>query len=309
MATWQQRLIREKIETVPGSPEVTAATDAVLGLDVTMRNLEADYQDPGFLTGREGAQAEDRRNVHAGIDYQVEAAPSGTAGVAPAFGHLLRSGGWVEAVTADTDVTYTPAPVDTALPSCTLQMRNGALMQTVAGVRGSVGFTAEAGAKPVFSFSRRGRYAAPVAHAAETHAFAGWPRALDCVPENVFAFTLGGIALPVRSFSFTDGRAVQVNKYMGPDEITLGPRRFTGAIALKWPAVGTKDLLGEIHDGTIQPLIFTLGQTAGSILTVTAPRTQIKFSGEQEIDGDLGISLDLVFEPDSGDDEIEIRFS
>ena len=49
---------------------------------------------------------------------------------------------------------------------------------------------------------------------------------------------------------------------------------------------------------------------AGQTITVSAPQVQIKMSGEQDLNGDLGIALDLVFTPTvAGNDEIEIRFS
>lgn len=309
MATYKQRLIREKIETVSGTPVVTAATDAIYAREVTLRPLEADYQQQDFATGQEGAQAEDLYNIHAAAEYQVEAAPPAVAGTPPAYAHLLRSSGMLM-TDDDDDTVFTPLAPGVAIPSTTMQMRNGALMQVVAGCRGSFGFTAEVNRKPFFSFNRRGRYAAPVAFVPASHDFSGWPRALTCTPENMFAYTLGGTTLKVRSFNFTDGRTPMVDKYMNDEGTTLGPRSFTGRMTVQWPDLATKDLLTQIRNGVTEPLVFTLGKTAGKILTHSAPRVQIKWAGEQDIEGDLGINLDLVFLPTAaGDDEIETRFS
>ena len=77
---------------------------------------------------------------------------------------------------------------------------------------------------------------------------------------------------------------------------------------MKWPALATKDLLSEVRAGTTQALVWTLGKTEPVTLMISAPKVQIKFAGEQDVDGDLCINLDLVFQPDAGDDEIEIRF-
>lgn len=307
MATWKQRLIREKLETVSGTPEATSASDAILAQEVTIRYLEADYQAQNFATGMEGAQAEDLRNVHAGLDYQVEAAPPAVAGDPPAYAHLLQSSAMLLAED-DGDTVFTPLAPGVAIPSCTAQVRNGALMQVISGMRGGFGFTAETGAKPFFSFTRRGKYSAPIAFVPATHSFTGWPRALDCTPENMFAHTLGGVTLPVRSFNFTDGRQAQPFRYMNLDDASLTPRRFTGRLTVKWPALATKDLLTEIRAGTTQALVWTLGQTEEVTLMISAPKVQIKYAGEQDVDGDLCINLDLVFQPDAGDDEIEIRF-
>lgn len=307
MATWKQRLIREILETTPGTLEATAATDAILCREVTFNMLDADYTEQDFLTGKEGAQIEDLSNIRAGATYQVEAAAAGVA-TPPAYAHLLQSSAMAMAVEVD-DHVFTPLPVGSAIPSCTMQLRNGAQMQNVVGVRGSLGFTAEVNRRAYFSFTRQGRYQAPIAFAAEAHAFAGWPRGLECTPENMFAFTLGGTKLCATSFSLSDGRNPKVNEYMNCEDTKLTPRMFTGSMTVKHPDHATKDLITMVRDVVTEPLVFTLGTVAGSIITISGPKVQIKAPSEQEIDGDVGLRLDLRFLPDAGDDEIEIRFS
>jgi hypothetical protein len=309
MATWKQRLIREVLETTSGTAEVTAAADAILCREVTFNMLDADYTEQDFLTGQEGAQLEAPSNIRAGATYQVEAAPPAVAATPPAYAHLLQSSAMAMADDAG-DTVFTPLPVGTEIPSCTQQLRNGASMQTVVGVRGSFGFTAEVNKKAHFSFTRQGQYVAPVAFVPEAHDFSSWPRGLECTPENMFAFTLGGTKLCVTSFNFTDGRTPKVNEYMNCEGTKLSPRMFPGAMTVKHPDLATKDLLSMVKNAVTEPLIFTLGKVAGKTLTVTAPKVQIKAPSEQEINGDLGIRLDLRFLPTAAnDDEIEIRFS
>lgn len=309
MARHAQRLIREKIETTPGTGVITTAADAILARNVTLHHLEAEYQQQEFVTGAEGAQPEDVNNIRSGAEYEVEAAPPATVGAPPAYGHLLQSSAMLMA-DDDGDTVFTPLPLDQTIPSCTMQLRNGTLMQNVSGVRGSVAFTAETGRKPFFRFNRRGKFVSPIPFEATAHDFGDWPRALTCTPENMFAFTLGGQKLCCSAFSFNDGRQPQAETYMNCEDTTLTPRRFTGSMTVKWPALATKDLLTQIKDGVTEPLIWTLGQTPGKIISVSAPKVQIKYAGEQNLNGDLGISLDLVFQPTgAGDDEIEIRFS
>ncbi|WP_313352642.1 phage tail tube protein [Paracoccus sp. (in: a-proteobacteria)] len=309
MARYAQRLIREKLETVSGTPVATAATDAILARNVTLYNLEAEYQAQDFVTGTEGAQGDDVNNVRAGADYEIEAAPPAAAGQPPHYAHLLQSSAMAMADDAG-DTVFTPLALELPIPSCSMQMRNGALQQNIAGVRGSLAFTAETGRKPFFRFSRRGRYLAPEAFDPMAHDFDGWPRALTCSPENMFAFTLGNQKLCCSAFSFNDGRQPQAETYMNCEDTTLTPRNFTGSMTVKWPALATKDLLTQIRGGVTEPLVWTLGKTPGQIITVSAPKVQIKMSGEQNLNGDLGIALDLVFQPTgAGNDEIEIRFS
>lgn len=309
MARYAQRLIREKLEVTPGTAVATTAADAILARNVTFHNLEADYQAQDFVTGTEGAQGDDVNNVRSGADYEIEAASPAAAGQPPHYAHLLQSSAMAMVDEAG-DTVFTPLPLEAVIPACSMQIRNGALMQNIAGIRGSVAFTAETGRKPFFRFSRRGKYLAPVAHAAEAHDFASWPRALTCSPENMFAFTLGGQKLCCTAFSFSDGRQPQAETYMNCEDTTLTPRNFTGSMTVKWPALATKDLLTQIRGGVTEPLVWTLGKVAGQIITVSAPQVQIKMSGEQNLNGELGIALDLIFRPTgAGNDEIEIRFS
>lgn len=310
MARYKERLIREKIETTSGTAEATTAADAILCREVTLRALDANYTDQSFATGKEGAQAKDVSNKRSGADYQVEAAPPAVAGTPPKYAHLLKSSGWAE-VDDGGDTVYTPLPARAAIPSCTLQMRDGAKMQTIVGVRGSVAFTAEVGKRPYFMFTRLGRYVAPVAFVPAVHDFTGWPRALECSPENMFAFTLGGVTLCVTSFKWADRRTPQVDKYMNCEGTSLGPRSFTGSMTVKHPDIAARDLIAMVAAATSQPLIWTLGRTAGKVLTMTGANVQLTNPAEVEIDGDLGMSVDLTFLPsaDGADDEIEIRYS
>ena len=238
----------------------------------------------------------------------MEAAAPGEVATPPAYAHLLQSSAMAMATDED-DTVFTPMPNGNNIPSCTMQMRNGAQMQSVVGVRGSFGFTAEVNRRAYFSFTRQGQYSAPEAFVASAHDFSGWARGLECTPENMFAFTLGGTKLCATSFSFTDGREPRVNDYMNCVGTRLTPRMFTGSMTVKHPDLATKDLLTMVRDVVTEPLIFTLGKTAGQTITITGPKVQIKAPSEQQINGDLGISLDLRFLPDAGDDEIEIRFS
>lgn len=308
MSGYQLRMIREKLEVPSGTDATPGPEDAILCRNLTMRPLEGDWQEQDFATGREGAQPEDLYNVHAALEYEVEAFPPGAPGMAPPFHRLLVSSG-MDAVAVDgVSMSYSPLPSGQAVPSTTAQLRNGVIQQNVVGCRGSFGFTAEVRRRAFFSFNRRGRYGAPVEHVAAEHPFTGWGRSLECTPENMNAFTFGGTKLCVRSFSFTDGRQPQVDKYMNCGGTELGDRRFTGRMQVKWPALAAKDILTLTKDGVTQSLVFELGKEVGRKLRIAAPKVQMKFAGEENIDGDLGASIDLVFLPDQGDDEIIIEF-
>lgn len=307
MSNYKLRVIREKAETeFEGSAAPTSA-DAILCRNLTIRNLDGDWQEQDFVTGNDGAQQEDIYNAHCAADYEVEAAGSGTPGTPPVYAAILTSSGLSEVVAADR-VAYSPTPDNGEFGSTTMQMLNGRVTQTVVGVRGSMGFAAEVNRRALFNFRRRGRYGAPEAFSREVHEFPDWGRSPICSPENMAAFTFGGVKLCVRSFSFNDGRNPVVDKYMNCGGTDITGRRYTGRMQIKWPDLAIKDILTTSKDGLMDSLIFELGKEAGQIVRITAPRVQLKFAGEEDIEGDLGASVDLVFLPEQGDDEILIEF-
>ncbi|MDO5648863.1 phage tail tube protein [Paracoccus sp. (in: a-proteobacteria)] len=308
MASYKLRCIREKLETVFETDAAPAAANSILCRNLTMRALDGDWQEQDFVNGMDGAQPEDLYGAHCSADYEVEAIPSGTRGTAPIYAHLLKSSGLSEVVSAGASVAYSPTPKGQTFASTTLQMTNGQIAQNVVGCRGSMSFTAEVKRRAFFSFQRRGRFGAPTDYVKGDYDFVGWGRALECTPENMHAFTLGGTKLCVRSFSLSDGRSPVVDKYMNCGGSDITGHRYTGRMQVKWPSLATKDLIGQSKAGTTERLIFEIGKNAGQKIRITGPKVQIKFASEENIDGDLGASLDLVFLPEQGDDDVLIEF-
>lgn len=301
MATSRSRLIMVKNG---------ANWDPILARTVTFRHIEADMQRREFVTGQEGAQTEDVLNLNAGADIEVEGAPGGAAGTAPKYADLLKACGLTETVTAGVSVSYTPVPMGTEPTEIELQGRNANVWQAMAKVGGSLSFSAETARKPMFTMKMVGNsqaHAAPVVGPAPS--FAGFPAAIECSPANMSAFTLGGVTLCVQSFNLSDGRSPMRGKFMNCDKTTNYSRAFTGRMVVEWPPTATKDLLALCKAGTTEPLIWQLGSAAGQIVRVVAPKVQIKYAGEQDIDGILAIALDLVFTPDQGDDDVAFIFS
>ena len=307
--SWNKRLIQAKAEATYGTDPVLAAADAVLAMDLTLRPLEGDYQGRDFATGFEGARAEDLFNVHAAAEFSVEAAGSGAAGDAPSYAHLLKACGLSETISAGVSATYSPTPADASYGSVALAMRTAQTLQTVLGARGALSFTAETSRKPKFEFDYRGIFGAPVAPGAFTPDFSAWGEALECSPANMSAVTFGGVELCVRSFSVSDGRTARRGQFMNCDETDIVTRRFTGQMTVEMPAIGDLDVIGLAKAGTLSPLVWEIGSAAGEVLRIAGPKVQIKYGGEQNIEGVLGVNLDLVFTPDQGDDEIAFTFT
>lgn len=304
MSSMMTRAIRAATDTA----SALDAADTILCRNLRYQRLNGDYQAREFATGLEGAQREELYNRHAGAEFEVEAAAGGAAGTPPVYAHLLEACGLTETISAGVSASYAPTATGTPPAEERLELRDGKLTQVIRKARGSMTFTAEVNRKPMFGFSFLGQYAAPGDGAVAAGDFTGWRAALECTPVNMNAFTFDGVALCVRSFTFTDGRTPRVGRFMTCDGTDITPRRATGRMTVEMPARGTLDIVAACAAAQTHPLVFQLGATAGDILRVAAPAVQIKYAGEQDIDGVIGANLDLVFAVDQGDDEFAISF-
>jgi len=288
-------------------PSYDAAT-AMKVKELTPRRIEGDYQAEDYVTGQEGAQGDRLSNVTMGVDFMVDAATSGAAGTAPIYGDLLKACGLDETIVANTSVSYSLTPLGAEKHEIALQYTDSQSSQVTEKARGALTFSAEARNKPMFGFKFTG------AHFPSQTAYdgpvdlSGWRDAPDCSPDNMEAITLGGVKLCVQSFSFTDGRTPRRNRFMNCDDTDITARNVTGRLVVRMPPASEIDLLAKAKAGTREPFIWQMGNEAGQTLRIAAPSVQVKYAGETDIDGEIGLSLDLVFVFDQGGDEISISF-
>lgn len=310
MAEWKSKAFREKPEGAYGVKPVIAAVDAMLARNVRFGNLEGDWQATDFATGVSGSRIEVLHNRHAMIEYEIEAGPSGAAGVAPKYRRAILSCGMVETVVAATSVSYVPTSFLATRASSALEIGTDMYLQTILGARGSMSFSAEANRKPFFGFRKKGFYADPVALPDPWPLdFSGWTVALDAEPQNMGSFTLGGDTMRARSFSMSDGRSPVVNKFMNELSVSIDGRNWTGRATIEWPGVAVRNMVASSAAGTALPLVWEIGAGAGQRLRVAAPKVQVKFAGEADVEGRLAMNLDFVFLPDQGNDEIAFIFT
>ena len=310
MASTKSRLIRtlSGTRTVTGGiPAYAVATD-MLVRDLTVRRLEGDYEAQNFVTGFEGAQGDRLYNVSAGLDFMVDGSLP-DAGDAPLYGPLLTACGLTETLTASTSATYSLTPEGTPKGELAFQYVDALTSQVSEKARGALSFTAETKKPPMFGFKFMGEHFDGQATVATAQDFSGWPDAPECSPRNMRAFTVDGVELCLQSFTFTDGRAPTRSKFMNCDGTDITARNVTGRMVVEMVTAATIDLLALCKSGAKQPLVWEIGNGAGRVLRVAAPAVQLKYGGEQDISGEMGIAIDLVFTFDQGDDEFAITFS
>lgn len=310
MASTNSRLVSVLSGTrsvVGGIPSYDTSTD-MLVKDLTVRRLEGDYQAQDYLTGYEGAQGDRFFNGSMGLQLTVDAALP-AAGSAPLFSQLLLACGLKELITADTSAAYSLRPESETKTEIAMRYRDSNAMQVTEGMRGSLSFTAETRRTPMFAFNLMGALFDGQPTVTEPIDFSGWPNAPECSPTNMSAFTVDGVELCVSSFTFSDGRTPRRNKFMNCDGTDITQRNITGRMIVKSVPAATLDIVALARNTTRVPLVWQIDAPSGERLRIAAPNVQLKYAGEQDVDGELGSALDLVFTPDQGDDEVAITFS
>ncbi|MEM7529380.1 MAG: phage tail tube protein [Pseudomonadota bacterium] len=301
----RRRSILLKPEATYGTDSVPVAADALLTSNLRIRPLDGQYVNRELVDGQLGIKPEALSNVGAGVEFGIEAGGGGAAGTAPTWGKVLLACGYAETVNAGTSVEYNL--VSSAYGSATIKAHVGGdegHIQTMTGVRGSAGFTADANALPLFNVNMQGLFTAPAKVAPQATDYSAHQLPPRVEPPNVTVFTLGGETLCFAQFSIEDSRSLQLNRYANCPEVSVGDRAITGRAVVSMPALDAKDLIAEARAETLQALAMTIGTEAGNILSLAAPAVQIKLEGYQDNQGDLDVTLGLNFTPDQGDDEI-----
>jgi len=310
MASTKSRLIRTLSGTrtvTAGIPSFATATD-MLVRDLTVRRLEGDYEAQNFVSGFEGAQGDRLYNVSMGLDFMVDASLP-DAGDAPLYGELMKACGLTETVTAGTSVSYSLTPEGTPKGEIAFQYVDTLTSQVSDKARGALSFTAETKKPPMIGFKFMGEHYDGQATVATSQDFSDWPDAPECTPRNMRAFTVDGVALCLQSFTFTDGRAPMRSKFMNCDGTDITARNVTGRMVVQMVTAATIDLMAMCKSGAKQAIVWEIGNGTGRALRVAAPAVQLKYGGEQDINGEMGIAIDLVFTYDQGDDEFAVTFS
>ncbi|MEM9148496.1 MAG: hypothetical protein AAGC57_20230 [Pseudomonadota bacterium] len=303
----RKRTIQLKAETVYGQDPVPVAADALLCRGLSIRPIEGQYQGRDLVDGSLGTKPEELTNIHAGVQFQIEAGGGGAAGTAPIWGKAMLGCGMAEVLTAATSAEY--SLISDAYGSVGIVTHVGGAnghRQTILGSRGTVGFTANANELPYFSYNFLGRFAAPVKEAPPAVDYSAHVKPPRVEPANVTAFTIDGTEFKFSQFSIEGGHQTQVNRYANCEEVSMGDRAYTGRLVGAMPAIDVKDLIGAVNAGTLWPMVFTVGTVAGNTISLSAPKVQIKIEGDayQDAQGDLDITMTLNFTPDAGDDEL-----
>lgn len=298
-----------KIETTYGTDSTPDGSNMVYASAFDVTPYAGDTVTRDRFRGHMGAYAEINVAPFVIINITAPLAGSGEAGTPPAFSPLLRACGMAETEEVGTDVTYDPVSED--FESCTIYYIKDGQQHKATGCRGTFTLNAEAGSIPTIQFQMTGFYSHPtspgnVSPSAITQA--------DEVPVNTTNTTMSvhGFAACGQSLSVEQGNTINYNNLINCDQVWLTDRQSTGQIQIEAPDLATKDYFTavESHEQiTLKEVTLTHGTTAGNIVTVTAPKTQLSNITPTGVDGVTHYQLAARYIPDQGDDEYSLVFT
>lgn len=264
------QLLLAKTEVTPGTDSVPVAANAVYAEGVSfMPKGERVTLDPAkpSTTANPGVIV----GIHSEISFDVPLSSSGSPGVAPAWGALMKACGYSETIVATTSVTYAPLADLALTPALTKVWRDSLRNHKMLMCRGKVGLKISAKQIPRLSFTFRGIHVPLAVGAALVPAdgtFTPWTDVLP-VAQGRSTFSLGGVAMQLLELSADTADNIKFYDLTGQKGVFLkGDRNMSSKIKAWQPAVGTYSPEAKWIAGAKEQFAFVHNTTAGQIITV-----------------------------------------
>ena len=242
---------------------------------------------------------------HRKLTCEVEIAGSGTAGVVPAWGPLLRSCGFAETITVGTDVVYDP--VSEGEPVLTLYCFLDGTKFVMVDCKGNVSFELNAKGIPVMKFEFLGTYIPASEVATPTGVdYSAFTQPKTVGKTNTPTFTFHGLTACTSAFTIAWGADLAWRELINCAGARSADRKPTGNVTMELPKVTTKDWAEAVRDGATGAVSLVHGTAPGNIVEFALPQVQCGIPSLNDDAGIAMLSMPFDINPDQGDDEISI---
>ena len=273
--------------------------------EVSVEQLERAVKDASLspfpsIPGKRSAQ----------ISFSTELRGSGAAGIAPDYGLLFKGCAMRETIAAGASVTYAPTSDKSDYTKICLTTFIDGLRIMYLGCMGSFSVNCPLDGVPTVDWEFEAADF-EVSDAALLHG-----DSYDAeTPEPVLmsGFSFGGFHFDVTNIRFAMNNNVvlrqSANVSGGHVNAMVTGRAPSGSFDPEAVLKATDDVFGDWENGAQLPLSVRIGQRAGNICTITAPKCQYADLGFGDRDGLLSYDAPFRLARDAGDDEISIVFS
>lgn len=300
---WKSKIFLAKIEAGYGvDPTATGAENAILATNITLAPMEGQDVNRDLELPYLGTQGTIPVGLYSRLSFNVELVASGTKGLAPAWGSLLRACAVSQTIVADTSVTY--RPVSDNHESARLEMWIGPTRYVLKGARGTCTFRLNAQGIAYLEFVLTGLFTVPSDVARPTPDLSAFAKPRVVSDANTPVFTIDGDDFVMRNFSLALGNDVQTRFLVGDEKIVIVDRSEQIAVQVEAKPMADFNPFQMALDETLIDVEIQHESAAGRIITLTAPTSQLQRpAGLANAQNVAEWNLSLVPQPFAGNDQ------
>jgi hypothetical protein len=305
----RRRVILAALESTYGTDATpTGSANAILVKSLNVTPMSANIVGRDLIRPYFGNFSQLVADAHVQLDFEVELAGSGTAGTAPAYDALLQSCGFgAPTIVAATSVNY--KPISANVKSATIYFYNDGALHKITGAYGDAEVMITARQIPSIKFTFTGIYNAPTATALPTTVFTAFQTPLVANTTNTPSFSLFGYSALLEKYTFKLGNQVDFRALVGKQYVALLDRKVSGSVEIQAMTVDVKDYFAPALSGATGDMVITHGTTAGNIVTIDSPYTNIQNPSYADNNGVQMLNIPFVSLPSAGNDELSITLT
>jgi len=271
---WNNKILLAKIEATYGVDAVPIAENGVLATNVSFSPMEGQDVDRELELPYLAAGGTIPADLHGKMSFNVELAPSGTTGVAPAWGPLLRACACAQTIVVATSVTYNPVTDDHE--SVSIHFFIGSTRFVLLGTRGTVTMEFSASGIPYLRFELTGLFRKPTEVTRPGTDLTAFRKPQLVNMANTPVFTIGGTALIMRRCMLNLANQVEPRFLVGDESILITDRSDVLEATVVAVPLSTLDPYAiALADATVA-VELVHGTGAGKIATLGVPRAQMQ---------------------------------
>lgn len=278
-------ILLAKTETIYGLDSTPTGTqNFIRAIDAKISPMEGQDLPRGIDMPTMGNRASLPADLHMKLEFKVELQGSGAAGTAPNWGPLIRACGCAQTVVAGTSVTYNP--VSDQLDSVVFYFQLGGTLYKMLGARGNAKIVLSAQGSPMIEFMFLGLFQVAAEAARPTTSPAGWTDPLLATNTNTPIFTVNGVSLKMKDFTFDMGNQVEPRLLIGSDSIQIVDRAEMIEARVEAEPLTTLNPYALAIAQTRVPVVLQHGTAPGRRLTLNAPLALVqRTTGLEESQG------------------------
>jgi len=311
---FKKTIIAARTETTQNTAASIVAGDYFYAEDVNIEPV-IELNPRNYAKGTLGTRSTVPGTFGLKVQFKTEMKGAASAGTPYApIGSILQACGMTEVVVGGASVTYSPTSSPAAShfsagKAMTIHANYDGLRFQVVGVVGKYKFSIEAGKIVMLEFDGMGVYATPSDVVFPTQTYS----TVVPVKATSGSFSFDSYSAIIQKWEFDSGISIaprpDVSSSFGILGYMITDRKPVGMMNPEHELQATFNWSSRLQAGTYGPISYTLGSSAGNIITFTANRAQVTGYKFADRAGVRTRDTTLEFHETSGDDEISIVFT